>query len=247
RLAALDVQSAECDPHAPVNARLNVEKFAPVPAKKVRFTVFNTTALEPCIDELEIWTAEAKPRNVALASAGAIARASSVYPNSDIHRLEHINDGKYGNSWSWISAETTKGWVEIEFPKVETITKILWGRDRDERYKDRLAIDYEITADGNVIASSANRESYQPNAPLKPFASERKKLQDQIAQLTAASMVYGGTFGKPEPTHRLHRGDPMLPRETVEPGVLSKIFPAGDDVRNLTYNRLALGNWIADP
>src|SRR5436190_2219759 len=162
RLSELDEHWAEYQPHAPVNARLNVETFAPVAAKKVRFTIRNTTSLEPCIDELEIWTTDS--RNVALAGAGATARASSVYPNSDIHRLEHINDGKYGNSWSWISAETTKGWIEIEFPKVETITKILWGRDREEKYKDRLPIDYEITADQNVIASSSNREPYKANA-----------------------------------------------------------------------------------
>src|SRR5439155_23580689 len=212
RLAELDLQSGEHDPHAPVNARVNVEKFAPVAAKKVRFTARNTTALEPCIDELEIWTTEAKPRNVALASAGAIATASSVYPNSDIHRLEHINDGKYGNSRSWISAETSRGWVEIEFPRIETIGKILWGRDREEKFKDRLAVDYEIAvSDGEgwrVVASSANREPYNPNAPSKTVPHERKKLQDQIAELTASSMVYG-TFTKPEPTYRFHRGDPM--------------------------------------
>ena len=243
RLSELDERSAQCEPHTPVNARLNVETFAPIAAKKVRFTIRNTTSLEPCIDELEIWTADS--RNVALARSGAIARASSVYPNSDIHRLEHINDGKYGNSWSWISAETTKGWVEIEFPRVETITKILWGRDREEKYKDRLAMDYEITADGAVIASSSNREPYKPNAPLKPFPPEREKLQEQIADLMAGSMVYAGTFTKPEPTHRLHRGDPMLPREIVEPGVLSKIFPS--DASCLKDRRVALANWMADP
>ena len=242
RLSEIDARWAEAEP---LNARLNVEQFVPIAAKKVRFTIRNTTSLEPCIDELEIWTADS--RNVALARSGAIARASSVYPNSDIHRLEHINDGKYGNSWSWISAETTQGWIEIELPRVETITKILWGRDREEKYKDRLAVDYEITGDGIVIASSSNREPYKANAALKPFPGERKKLQDQIAQLTGASMAYAGTFTKPEPIHRLHRGDPTLKREIVEPGVLSKIFPVGDDVRSLTSNRLALANWIANP
>ena len=238
RLSVLDEQLAEHEPGAAVNARLNVEKFAPVRARTVRFIIHNTTALEPCIDELEIWTAD--QRNVA---RGAAARASSVYPNSDIHRLEHINDGKYGNSWSWISAETTKGWVELEFQQTETITKILWGRDREEKFKDRLAVSYEITADGNVIVSSTNRAAYKANAPAKPQSPERKKLQDQIAALTAASMVYAGTFAKAEPTHRLHRGDPMLKREVIEPGVLSEIFPRDCAEGN---RRLALAEWIAD-
>ena len=242
RLSELDERSAEHEPHAPVNARLNVEQFAPITAKKVRFTIRNTTSLEPCIDELEIWTPDS--RNVALARSGSVARASSVYPNSDIHRLEHINDGKYGNSWSWISAETTKGWVEIEFPRAETITKILWGRDREEKFKDRLATDYEIMADGNIVASSSNRQPYKPNVTLKPLPPDRKKLQQQIADLTSASMVYAGTFTKPEPTHRFHRGDPMLKRELIEPGVLSKIFP--NETCCSKDRRLALATWIAD-
>ena len=242
QLSELDAQLAEDEPHAPVNARLNVERFPPVAAKKVRFSVHNTTALEPCIDELEIWTADR--RNVALAGAGAVARASSVYPNSDIHRLEHINDGKYGNSWSWISAETTRGWVEIEFPRVETISKILWGRDREEKFKDRLATNYEITVDGNVIVTSTNREPYKANVPLKQPPPERKKLQQKISELTAAPMVYAGSLAKPEPTYRLHRGDPMLKREMIEPGVLSQIFPRHCSTEN---RRLTLADWIADP
>ena len=65
---------------APVNARKNVERFAPVSAKKLRFTVLKTTDAEPCIDELEVYAAEAAARNIALASNGTTASASGVYP-----------------------------------------------------------------------------------------------------------------------------------------------------------------------
>ena len=58
-------------------------------------------------------TAEATPRNVALASAGGRATASSTLPGHAIHKLEHINDGRYGNEWSWISNEPRRGWVQI--------------------------------------------------------------------------------------------------------------------------------------
>src|SRR5262249_10752896 len=37
-----------------VNACRNVERFAPVTATAVRFTVLATTGLEPCFDELEV-------------------------------------------------------------------------------------------------------------------------------------------------------------------------------------------------
>src|SRR5688572_12925206 len=112
-----------------VSPRRNVERFTPVSARRVRFTVNATTDVEPCIDELEVYTAGANSTNAALAAHGTKAAASSVYPNSDIHRLEHINDGKHGNSRSWISNERGKGWVELEFPDAMRIERIVWGRD----------------------------------------------------------------------------------------------------------------------
>src|SRR5262249_27465354 len=78
-----------------VDPRRNVERFAPVEARFVRFTVLATNdPLEPCIDELEVWSAGASPRNVGLEGK---ASASSEYPNSAIHRIVHLNDGRNGN------------------------------------------------------------------------------------------------------------------------------------------------------
>src|SRR2546426_6331615 len=64
------------------------------------------------------------PYTTLFRSAGTKARASSVYPNSDLHRLEHLNDGRYGNSRSWISNERGQGWVELEFPQTVTIDRL---------------------------------------------------------------------------------------------------------------------------
>src|SRR5207253_3144580 len=100
----------------PVNPRRNVERFEPVQARFVRFTVLATNNLEPCIDELEVFTAGPDPRNVALASLGTKATASGTYPGSDIHKLEHVNDAHYGNGRSWISNEPGQGWVQLELP-----------------------------------------------------------------------------------------------------------------------------------
>ena len=47
-----------------VHPRRNVEEFAPVEAKIVRFTVLNTTRGEPCLDELEIFGPDAPSRNL---------------------------------------------------------------------------------------------------------------------------------------------------------------------------------------
>src|SRR5262249_12371288 len=71
----------------PVNARRNVERFAPVTAKFVRLTVLATTDAEPCIDELEVFPATGERRNLALASLGTKATASGTYAGSDRHKL----------------------------------------------------------------------------------------------------------------------------------------------------------------
>jgi hypothetical protein len=240
----------------PVNARLNIERFAPVAARRVRFTIKKTTGAEPCIDELEVFSAAAPSRNVALASAGTKATASSVYPNSDLHRLEHLNDGQYGNSHSWISNEPGQGWVDLEFPQTVTINKVIWGRDREQKYADRLAVDYriEVCAESNdwqMVASSADRQPYGatnnspealPLASLSPadqdrvrkLLTERTRHETRLKELADAPMAYAGQFdSQPEPTYRLYRGDPMQPREAVAPGALSALsLKIGDHARS---------------
>ena len=229
-----------------VSPRHNVEHFPAVKARRLRFTVSRTSDAEPCIDELEVFSAEPMPRNIALASAGTKATASSVFPNSDIHRIEHINDGKPGNSHSWISNERGKGWVQLDFPEEVMINRVVWARDREEKFSDRLAIDYRIeVATGsnnwNEVASSRDRVPYvstrgsqvdfittdgspADEMELQNLLARRSKLDSTIRDLTTAPMVYAGKFdSEPVETHRLQRGDAMQPREVVEPGVLSAI------------------------
>src|SRR5260370_18818844 len=106
----------------PVNPRHNVERFAPVKARFVRFVVEETNNLEPCIDELEIFTGGPEPRNVALASAGGKASSSGNFRSAPaLHRLEHINDGQYGNGHSWISNQAGRGWVQLELKEPTVI------------------------------------------------------------------------------------------------------------------------------
>jgi hypothetical protein len=60
------------------------------------------------------------------------------------HELRFLNDGRYGNSRSWMGSEIGKGWVELEFAQEETIERVVWGRDREGKLSDRLATDYRI-------------------------------------------------------------------------------------------------------
>jgi hypothetical protein len=255
----------------PIHPAGNVDQFAPVTAKFVRFTIRATNNLEPCIDELEIYSAEKPSRNVALASAGAIATASGVIDDGkvSIHQLAHINDGRYGNSWSWISNEVGRGWVQIELPSPTLIDRVEWARDRKGEFNDRLPTSYVIEVaqepdKWQTIATSDDRAPYDPkgkspaansdNLPtdeakrFHELAAKIDGLKEELAKIQP-QMVYAGTFAEPkEPTFRLHRGDPMQRREEMTPGAIAaagKPLTIAHEAPEAA-RRLALARWIAD-
>jgi hypothetical protein len=263
-IAALDAEIESAEPfatpgeknrRAPVNARLNIERFSPVAAKRLRFTITAGIQGEPCIDEFE--ALDELGENIALSSRGVKATASGTYPNSELHKLEHINDGRVGNGRSWISNEQGRGWVALEFPEVVTITKIRWGRDREEKFSDRLATTYRIEtqvdgADWKVFADSSDRIPYgEKNSPTNAatalFAT-RKAKEQRLRSLTTGPMVYGGRFEQPGPTYRLHRGEALQKKEQVAPAMPARFaaveLPADAPEQN---RRLALAKWIVDP
>ena len=247
-----------------VNSRENIEMFDPINAKFVRFTVRASSSSQPCIDELEIYNGADK--NIALATHGTKPSASGTLPGYEIHKLEHINDGRTGNTRSWISNATGGGWVQLEFAAVESVQKIVWGRDRSGQFQDRLATDYVIEAshDGinwKAVASSDDREPFSgasdPTAFVKHLAKadagkarllldEENRLQQEIDGLENGPLAWAGNFKQPSSTHRLYRGDPMQKREIVAPDaltVLGSLSMATDEPEQ--QRRLKLARWIA--
>jgi hypothetical protein len=247
----------------------NEERFDPTDARFVRFTISGTSnAIEPCIDELEIFTAGAEPRNVALDSTGAVATASGTYAGNPSHKLEHLNDGRYGNSRSWISNERGKGWIQIELKATQRIDRIVWGRDREGKFRDRLPTQYviEVATDSagrwRQVAASTQRlpftgatapqyqaKSTEDRAQLARLLAEQKSLKETIARLATGQMIYAGQFEQPLPTHRLNRGEAMSPRETVTPGGLTTVLPGLDLPADAPEQsrRLALAKWLTEP
>lgn len=261
-------------PHlrAPVTHLANRESFDAMKAKFVRFTIHATIGGQPCIDELEVF---AGGRNVALAKLGAKVTASDVYNDGSnpIHQIAHANDGLYGNAKSWI-AKGAKGWLQIELPREETISSVVWSRDRAEKgkvYQDRLATDYviEVSSDGKAwtaVASSADRlaADYRDRirdvptlsgvtgenaAEVKNHSERRAALQRELKTLTSFPLAYLGKFEQPGPTYRLHRGDPMLPKEEIAPGALSQLGAKLDLAKDTpeSERRMALAKWLTDP
>ena len=249
----------------PVNARLNEETFPPTEAVAVKFTILATNGGEPCIDELEIY--DTGGQNVALASKGSIASASGTLPGHAIHKLEHVNDGKHGNSQSWISNATGQGWVQIGFPAKARIQRIVWSRDRDSRFADRVATQYriEVAAESGkwtTVASSEDRQPFNPKGDPGDFfaklpaseAAAARKLQSDLAALKTridkfSENAWVGRFAaKPERTHRLYRGEPMQKREVVAPDALTVMGTLGLAVDEPDQQRrVRLAEWIASP
>ncbi len=254
---------------APASPRLNVERFAPVEAKFVRFTILATATNDaPCIDELEIFTGGDQPRNAA--PAGKIT-VSGTWPNDEKHKLDHLNDGRYGNSRSWISNEAGRGWVQVELLDKVTIDRIVWGRDREEKFQDRLATKYviEVATEPNqwrVVARSDDRVPFgvvkardaiypltdlppDKGAPAAKLVAQNRALNDELKKLTASPQTaYIGAFEPAAPMYLLQRGDVMRQRDAVLPETIAslgtlRLLPDASEAQR----RIALARWLGEP
>jgi mono/diheme cytochrome c family protein len=255
----------------PISPLKNVERFAPQLAKFVRFTTLATiddNKHEPCIDELEIFADRGASNNFAR-SAGVVVASSGDAPVSDRHKLEHINDGRYGNGRSWMSDRRGGGWVQIELGEAQTIDTVIWGRDRQGKLQDRLPVRYrvELSLDGQhwtLVADHSDRAprgaKYDQRQWLEHLpedangqelseAFERlERLQARMQQLEQPRVVFAAVSRACDETHLLRRGDPEQPLEKVVPslpaivGDLSLAADVDDAVR-----RRALAEWFERP
>ncbi|MDB6073713.1 MAG: Planctomycete cytochrome, partial [Verrucomicrobiaceae bacterium] len=279
RLGSIDSKLAQFVPLAnsgadrpAINARMNTDRFAPAQATRVRFTIKATNRLEPCIDELECF--DMNGRNAALASEGAKIVSSGDTVVAGRHDLRNINDGLYGNSHSWMSNETGKGWVIVEFPAPHTIDRVVWGRDREGKFDDRLATNYQIeVADGTgewrtvadasdrgaIATASTKKKDKAPAFSSKGLSkeeakqaasltAERKALESKIAAAETGNRAFAGTFRTPDEIHLLNRGDPEQPKDEIVPAVLGSFGTLKLPKESAEQaRRQALANWIASP
>ena len=253
----------------PVNFRRNTERFQAVKAKRVRFTSLATTnenRYEPCIDELEVFAAGTGV-NVSLGSLGVVASSSGNYSESGKHQLKHVNDGQTSNDRSWISNEKGKGWVQLEFNEPVLIDRIVWGRDRTGKFKDRLPIRYKIEVDDQhgewkTVAESSDRLPFGTafdeastrlrnagsgaQSELRQVVQELKQLEKRRVGLEKREMAYAGVFAKPDSTHLLLRGDPEQPSRPVKPRIpeLFGSFDLPEEGVSESQRRDALARWI---
>jgi len=253
---------------AMVNAKLNVDRFAAVTTNRLRFSIHNTNDLAPCIDEFEVFNSD--DINVALASRGAVVTSSGDTTVADRHELRFVHDGQYGNSRSWMSSEIGKGWVEVEFSGPQTIDRVVWARDREEKYSDRLATEYsiEILSAQETwvkVADSSDRETFDPAnskpgtfsaaglsaeeaAAAEKLIDEKRSLEEMARKAEKPQMVFAGTFRTPDDIRLLNRGDPEQPQEPVAPTLLSEFSDQSLPIdAEESERRKYLADWLIEP
>jgi len=250
---------------APVSTGENRERFAAVKVDRLRIRIAAANQSEPCLDEVELFSATEPGVNLAKRECRVVA--SSSYQGNAFHKLEHINDGIYGNQKSWIAGSTQQAWIEFRFPAPITVDEVRWSRDRTvpAQYADRVMTDYAIAvANGNddwtIVAGSNDRvpmgtlsgpalrfgAAGKSDEPLLQKTKKLAELRDRATVLSSQSMGYLGQFQQPGATQLFHRGDPMEPRQRIAPGGFSKIGGSLDLPAETAeaQRRLALAKWM---
>jgi hypothetical protein len=112
------------------------------------------------------------PSNLACAGNGAKpATASSEYPDEK-HKAKGLNDGKYGNSHSWIGT-TARPFFQIELARAAKVGRFKLGRDRDGVYSDRAAeyLKIEVSLDGRQWQTVFEKKDLSSVAGFDPQAT----------------------------------------------------------------------------
>ncbi|QNN22847.1 hypothetical protein HED60_11405 [Planctomycetales bacterium ZRK34] len=119
----------------------------PAEARFVQLVIHQSQGA-PAIDELELYGPDAALNLARL--DGVVIRASSLIKGYAIHRIEHLNDGAYGNDHSWVAADQRDQWVQVEWPSAVRLSRVVYSRDRTGRYTDRMptGVEVRISLDG---------------------------------------------------------------------------------------------------
>lgn len=281
RKEALATERAELDARVDQSSGVassvrNEIAFAAVSARFVRLEIDRTRdGAEPCIDEIELFAADeqsaepaandaARP-NLAAAATGAKASASSLLAGFAIHQVAHLNDGQVGNAHSWISADT-RGWAQIELARPREIARVVWGRDREGQFRDRVAQEYRVLvsldgAEWKVVAErpeptgndelTAARSKAEFAAARAEIDRRQAELDAEVAAIPAPPVTWAAVSQAPDAVHLLKRGDVQQPADEMTAGGLFCLAGLSGEL-NLTTGatdaerRRALANWIVD-
>ena len=255
------------------------ETFAPVLARQVRLVVEASDAeaaqkkfQAARLDEFEVWTDEALPRNVALIQNGGSARGLSREAKDFAAYDPAVTiDGKFGERW-----EAAGGDLTITLAKPERIRRVFFSSDRNRS----LAEDYfmstfvgeyhiDVSLDGQAwktVVTSHDRvpptqavkearllalvKNSSEQVRLNEVKKELAAVEAQIAKVPALPVWWVGTHrAAPGPFNVFLGGNTQRKGESVVPTSLS-VFDGGKSSYHVELSkpegerRAALANWL---
>jgi hypothetical protein len=144
-----------------------------------------------------------------------------------------------------MSASKGRGWVEFELPKPTRIAKVVWSRDRNGTYEDRLPTMFTLEA--GLTSDALTRISGVPTA-VQQVLQEQADLKGRLQAAETIPLAFAGKFRQPDEIHLLLRGDPEQPTKKVGPAVLSALGEVSLSLDTPEQDRRrALAEWIASP
>ena len=235
-----------------VDVVLTEESFAPVEARYLKFVMHACTsnprsAVGAKLTEFQVWTDEAQPQNVALATFGTLAvgeRSAVAEDFADAYGPQLVIDGVLGEQWFIGSPAVLK----LEFPKAVRIHRITFSNDKgvqqiqdNSRGSTPTDFDVLISTDGekwDKVASSEGREPWSESHAVEPFRKSSitqdeetaiAKIDAMLADVDARMRkvpglkeVWVGRHEQPKlQTFVQKGGDPTKPLEPVVPSSLS--------------------------
>jgi hypothetical protein len=248
---ARDAWKAKRFPRPKIDPSAIEETFAPVAARKVKFLIGATikdasSAKGGGLTEFQIWTGGDTPRNVALASAGAVASGAKGTIAEDFPEAygpQLCIDGKFRENWVVGSpAElvvTLAGEEQIE--RIVASTAVDGVTDQKQsRVVAPCVYEVFVSRDGNTwqkVASSDDREPWsethgiammraqtrlpEEHEKILTLAQELASVEKRLSAVPKLREVWVGKHSTPEPTSVHKGGDPMKPGVAVVPSSLS--------------------------
>jgi len=259
-----------------VDAAGTEESFEPVEARFVRLTIEQASSRRSIVqlDELEVWTAGADSRNVAVQGTASAGSMRSEEASPDTYAPANLTDGRFDKRW--ISGGGIPEWVMVELPEAERIARVHWSSNRLMGFGGRFSLpipeDYKVetSLDGNewrTVADSEGRLPYSEadrervllfavftddeKSRWKALEQRKETSRKQLSDLKKPAAAFLGRFEQPaEPSFIMVRGNPMDRGETVQPrslAVLDGLTPSYELAPEAPEGdrRLALARWIA--
>lgn len=179
----------------------------------------------------------AAPVNAALASQGSTAFGSSELGEVlglAFHRWTNVNDGLYGNSFSWISANGIGGatdpdpWVGVRFPNLVSVTNIAWSRDNGD--------DVEFKGVDRTLGTY----TLQYTVISEPDATLTETEDPGTGWTTVGKIVYPANNPPLFTSHLRHRFDLSADGMPIEATAIRFKVPDGNtDIDEIEVNTLA--------